>query len=227
MSIDHLKGSDLHALASVQLQDAKEVNPHSVSSSKILAVKVGKDGTRQLTTINRSDVTCWQLFLRAICLGKLAGLQITLAHVSSYIQSKKHFKEDLKANEQAYHTVCQLASRQLLKKNFWQLWYAVSDMAKLDAAFQLKNIRVLTHVSREGAKWITQDGGECTQLVEVAYNPVCTGIHMLYMMNGQLGRCAYKLLNNTTHFRADVLYRTQAEAQALLQYPHHITVITT
>lgn len=98
-------------------------------NEQILAIKKS-DKEETLTTLNRKDITCWELFKRLFGKGKLANLHISLQSVARYLDKTNwHSFADQNENSQnykAYLTVCEVAKRSLLKNNT-SLWRKTSS----------------------------------------------------------------------------------------------------
>lgn len=86
------------------------------NNNELLAVRIeqNEDGDKEfLTKINRSDVTCWNLFLRIFNCGILSHTHISIKSIDNHlfqVFKSPNFTEDHKmvCDSQAYKTVCKI-----------------------------------------------------------------------------------------------------------------------
>ncbi len=113
------------SITNADLSLLSSFNPHQ----EILGIK-NVSGNRQLVVIPKSEVTCWQKFLRIFQKGALAHTHIYLRDISDYLaqyqwttlSSKNPGSEEYKA----YCSVCSLANKTLYYKFDERLYRAVS-----------------------------------------------------------------------------------------------------
>lgn len=107
LSIDRFSPQEINALATVNL------------STEIIAIKMDADGGPKIVKLSKSDVTCWQLFLRFFCLGTLVNMRVHLSQVTSHLNQydwSENADIDLGSVQyQAYLKTCSLANKALYK----------------------------------------------------------------------------------------------------------------
>ncbi len=107
MSATRLNNSELNTLSHCNL------NTH------IIAIDTHAEGGSQIVTLAKSDITCWQLFLRLFNAGTLAKYQIHLTDVTKHLSQYNWSSLGRTGNsdvQQAYRQVCILANKGLYSK---------------------------------------------------------------------------------------------------------------
>jgi hypothetical protein len=89
-------------------------------NSQLIALKIDDKGGRKITTLSKSEVTCWQMFLRFFGCGNLAKMQVSLADVTSHLNQFR-WAEGAALNgnsvhHQAFLKTCTLANKALFSK---------------------------------------------------------------------------------------------------------------
>ncbi len=98
-------------------------------NEKLLCIKQGVDGVKQLGTVDRTDVTCWNMVLKFFGFGKLSGVDLTLRDLSDYLCTRD--VEHLNPELPSYQTIHALATRTLFyrtdgQKEVSHLWKKLS-----------------------------------------------------------------------------------------------------
>lgn len=105
---NHISQQEIDAIAQCDL------------NSHLIVLKSDEQGKRTLTTLAKSEVNCWQLFLRWFGKGNLANIQVHLADITSHLNQFKWADgaslNNNSVHHQAYLKTCMLANKALLSK---------------------------------------------------------------------------------------------------------------
>lgn len=128
----------------IYLSQSQKINIQNCNlDTEILAIR--KTGsTIEIITLNKSDLTCWQIFLRFWGCGVLAGTTTDLTKVASYLAKynwKLNISNDL-GGFNVYLKICELANKAFISRNTDNLYKKVS--------LQSKNIPILLRQRRAG-----------------------------------------------------------------------------
>lgn len=145
-------------------------------ATHLIAIKYDGSQGPKIVTIARSDVTCWQLFLKILGWGKLAKTDLTLTKVAptlaKYNWRQFSTAETSSVNYQAYYNMCTLAGKALLKMSGYR-----SDRTR-DALWR----SVSTGIERPITVLLLQDAREREQSVtatrNVYINPIAQVKHI-------------------------------------------------
>ena len=89
-------------------------------SSQCIGIKDNLDGRAEIVRVSRADITCWQIFLRALDVGKLADIRYSLNDVLDHLKEfdwaalSNYDKESL--YYKAYFKACQIATKAIVYK---------------------------------------------------------------------------------------------------------------
>ncbi len=93
---------------------------HCNLSSELIAIKMNAEGGPKIVTLSKSDVTCWQMFLRFFGWGNLAKTQVHLndvvSHFNQFNWAAGATLDPHSEHNQAYLKTCMLANKALYSR---------------------------------------------------------------------------------------------------------------
>lgn len=144
-------------------------------------------GIKQLDTVKRANVTTWEVFKSYLGLGKLAGCDLRLTAIASYLESKSI--KELAVDSKAYQTIHQIASRMLTYRKEGEqtpiprLWQHLTTQKK---ELTLDKVRRehLYESDQHGVRSLrTQESIIETRKMELSITPLTTFGHLVIQAN--------------------------------------------